>query len=188
MRKLALAFALVAGSAQANWQLDNQQSSLKFVSVKNDVVAETHSLKQLSGKLAADGSFSVNIDVAGLDTLIPIRNERMLEHLFKAAQFPVIQASGKVDMAVVNKLSNGASFATALPLQLTITGITQTVTANVKVVKLSEQKLLAFTESPVAVKAADFALEAGVKTLQELAKLNRIEMVVPVTFQVTFTK
>lgn len=188
MRKLAVALALVAGSAQANWQLDNQQSSLKFVTVKNDVVAETHSLKQLSGQLGADGSFSVNIDVAGLDTLIPIRNERMLEHLFKAAQFPAIKASGKVDITAVNQLNNGASFTTNLPLQLTITGITQTVNANIKVVKLSDQKLLAFTEAPVSVKAADFQLEAGVKTLQELAKLNRIELVVPVTFQVTFAK
>jgi len=45
MRKFVLALALCASSAHAAWQLDNDQSSLKFVTVKNDVVAETHSLK-----------------------------------------------------------------------------------------------------------------------------------------------
>lgn len=188
MRKLALALALMAGSAQATWQLDNQQSSLKFVTVKNDVVAETHSLKQLSGRLNDDGSFTVSIDVASLDTLIPIRNERMLEHLFKAKQFAAITASGKVDAARLTGLPAGASYVETLPLQLTITGITQTVNAAVKVVKLNDKQLLAFTEAPVLVKAADFKLDGGVKALQDIAKLNRIELVVPVTFQVTFAK
>lgn len=188
MRKLALAFALIAGSAQANWQLDNQQSSLKFVTVKNDVVAETHSLKKLTGQLNDDGSFTVNVDVASLDTLIPIRNERMLEHLFKAKQFAAITASGKIDAGKLAGLATGASLVETLPLQLTITGITQTVNAAVKIVKLSDKQVLAFTEAPVLVKAADFKLDNGVKTLQDIAKLNRIELVVPVTFQVTFSK
>lgn len=188
MRKLALALALMAGSAHAGWQLNNQQSSLKFVTVKNDVVAETHSLKKLSGQLNDDGSFTVSIDVASLDTLIPIRNERMLEHLFKAKQFAAITASGKVEAGKLASLATGASLLETLPLQLTIAGVTQTVNAAVKIVKLSDKQLLAFTEAPVLVKAADFKLESGVKTLQDLAKLNRIELVVPVTFQVTFSQ
>lgn len=188
MRKFALALALCAGSAHATWQLDNSQSSLKFVTVKNDVVAETHSLKQLSGSVAADGRFNIDIAVTSLDTLIPIRNERMLEHLFKASQFGNISAAGQFDSAKLQSLAVGSSLSETVALQLTITGITQTVNAAVKVLKVSDKQLVAYTEAPVLVKASDFKLEGGIKTLQDLAGLKRIEQVVPVTFSVQFTR
>lgn len=188
MRKFALALALCASSAHAGWQLDNNQSSLKFVTVKNDVVAETHSLKQLSGTFNDDGSFHVDIAVSSLDTLIPIRNERMQEHLFKMNQFANISAAGKLDAAKIQGLPQGATVSETIALELTIAGVSQTVNAAVKVVKLSDKQLLAFTESPVLVKASEFKLEGGIQKLQELAGLKRIEQVVPVTFSVQFSR
>lgn len=188
MKKLILALALTAGAAHAGWQLDAAHSSLNFVSVKNDVVAETHSFQQLQGQWADDGSFSVEIPAQSLDTLIPIRNERMLEHLFKAKDFPLISAKGKLEPSVVKNLKTGAVSQQQVALSLTIAGQTQSVNTSIELVKLTDQQILAYTKAPVLIKAADFKLDAGVKQLQDIAKLNRIEMVVPVTFSVQFRK
>ena len=75
MRLLFAALALsTAFTSQAAWQLDQAQSQLRFVSVKNGVVAEVHQFSQLSGNWADDGKVTVQIPVITLDTLIPIRN------------------------------------------------------------------------------------------------------------------
>lgn len=188
MKKLMLALALAAGSVQAAWQLDAQQSSLHFVTVKNDVVAETHSFKQLQGQWADNGQFSVEIPVQGLDTLIPIRNERMLEHLFNAKQFPAIKATGALDTAKITALKTDAVHQEKVELNLTLLDQTQKVTVDLSVVKLADNRVLAYTKTPVLVKATDFKLDGGVKKLQEIAKLNRIELVVPVSFDVQFSR
>jgi len=50
MKIFALALALSSSVATAaDWALDNSQSGLHFVSVKNELVAETHQFSQLSG-------------------------------------------------------------------------------------------------------------------------------------------
>ena len=188
MKKLLVALALTAGYAQAGWQLDPAQSSLRFVSVKNDVVAETHSFKQLQGQWADDGQFSVQIPVQSLDTMIPIRIERMLEHLFNASKFPQIKATGTLDTGKIGALKIGAIHSEKVELTLTIVDQTQKVTADISVVKLADNRLLAFTKAPVLVKATDFKLDGGVKKLQDIAKLNRIELVVPVSFDVQFSR
>lgn len=188
MKKLILALALTTGTAQAAWQLDAQQSSLRFVTVKNDVVAETHSFKQLQGQWADNGQFSVEIAVESLDTLIPIRNERMLEHLFNAKQFPLIKATGQIDVAKVKAMKTGALQNEKVEMSLTLLEQNQKVMVDLNIVKLADNRVLAFTKSPVLVKAADFKLDTGVRKLQEIAKLNRIELVVPVSFDVQFSQ
>lgn len=188
MKKILLALALCAGSAHAAWQLDPAQSSLRFVTVKNDLMAETHSFKQLQGQWADNGQFSVTIPVQSLDTMIPIRNERMLEHLFNAKQFPHISASGMLDAAKIAALKPGATHSEKVELTLTLLDQSQKVSAELNIVKLADNRVLAFTTAPVLVKAPDFKLDAGVKKLQDIAKLNRIELVVPVSFDVQFTR
>jgi len=112
----------------------------------------------------------------------------MQEHLFKMNQFANISAAGKLDAAKIQGLAQGASLSETIALELTIAGVSQTVNAAVKIVKLSDKQLLAFTQSPVLVKASEFKLEGGIQKLQELAGLKRIEQVVPVTFSVQFNR
>lgn len=187
MRTLSLLAAmLVSVSSHAAWQLDNSQSALRFVTVKNSLVAETHSFKSLSGTWSDDGVVNVSIDVKSLDTLVPIRNERMLEHLFHAAKFPMISATTRVDPNLVTKLAVGATTQQKAELKLTLLDQTQTVMVDLQLVKLADNKVLAHTQSPVLVNAATFKLDAGVAKLQEIAKLKTIELVVPTTFSVVF--
>lgn len=187
MKKLVLALALAAGSAQAAWQLDSAQSSLHFVTVKNDVVAETHRFTQLQGQWADDGQFRVEIPVQSLDTQIPLRNERMLEHLFQAKQYPLIQATGTLPANKVAALKTGDTLNEKVDMALTLLDQTQTVVVDLALVKLADNRVLAYTKAPVLVKATEFKLDGGVAKLQALAKLNRIELVVPVNFSVQFS-
>ncbi len=189
MRLLVAALGLTAAfTAQANWQLDPTNSQLRFVSVKNSVVAEVHSLKQLSGQWGNDGKVSISIPVASVDTLIPIRNERLLEHVFQAAKFPNITATTTIEPKLLADLMVGASMQHNTELSLTLLDQTQTLPVQLTLTKLADGKVQASTLAPVMVNSASFKLDAGVRKLQELAKLNDISLLVPVTFSVEFKR
>ena len=50
------------------WKVDPAQSTLSFVSVKKDSVAESHSFKTLSGDGSADGDRVAHFDTVGEQT------------------------------------------------------------------------------------------------------------------------
>ena len=189
MKKLALVVAAALSfSAAADWSINSQQSSLNFVSVKNDLVAETHSFKDLTGKLTTAGEFSVVIPVATIDTAIAIRNERILEHVLAAKQYASINAKGKVDSKVLTGLKTGDSVVVDQALDLTLLSQSQTLTAKVKVTKVSETQLLVTTVAPVMLDVNKFQLGAGVEKLRELAGLKAISPMVPTTFSLVLVK
>ncbi len=185
---LILSSLLVAMNCQAAWTLDPAQSTLRFVSVKNEVVAETHRLSNITGQWAADGKVAVTIPVATLDTMIPIRNERMLQYLFAQPQFPTITATTTIKPADIDKLSVGSTQIIKTDLQVTIKDISQTLSAEIAVSKTSDKHLVVHTVSPVLVNALNFKLDTGINQLKDIAKLQRIDLIVPVTFQVTLQK
>lgn len=189
MRAIPLFAALMMSFAShAQWQLDSSQSTLRFATVKNATVAETHSFKTLSGRWTDDGVVSINIDVNSVDTLVPIRNERMLEHLFQVGKFPQITASTTLAPALVANLAVGATSVQKVDLQLTLLDQTQTLPVHLQLVKLADNKVLAYTVSPVLVNAVNFKLDGGVAKLQEIAKLKSIDVIVPTTFSVVFRR
>jgi len=189
MRLLLAAVALsTTFASHAAWQLDPAQSQLRFVSVKNGVVAEVHKFTQLSGSWADDGKVSVQIPVATLDTLIPIRNERMLEHVLKANTFPNINATTTIAPKLLADLMVGASMQHSAELSLTLLDQTQTLPVQLTLTKLADGKVQASTTAPVLVNSASFKLETGVRKLQEIAKLNDISLLIPVTFNVEFKR
>jgi hypothetical protein len=62
----ALTFALLSGSAFADWVLDNNKSALYFVSIKKQDIAETHTFKKLSGLITSAGQGTLTIDLGSL--------------------------------------------------------------------------------------------------------------------------
>ena len=64
----------VATQAVADWQLEPSPSSLSFVSIKNNVIAEAHTFTKLSGSVDQIGAAHIDIDLNSVETLIPIRN------------------------------------------------------------------------------------------------------------------
>ena len=64
-------------TVQAQYQLDEGESSLYFVSIKKNKIGEVHSFSQLAGSINDKGFASIRVNLASVKTHIEIRDERM---------------------------------------------------------------------------------------------------------------
>ena len=183
---MALTLLLTAGAARAQWELDNDKSTVNFVSIKNDKVAEIHSFTSLVGYIGTAGKVQLGIDLDSVETLIPIRNERMRELLFDTVKFPAANISAQVDPVILAATADGGVVTADLPVTLSLHGIEQTLTAPVVVVGEGDNRLRVLTSRPVIVNAVDFGLDSGITALREIAGLKAISVAVPVTLQLVF--
>ena len=172
-------------SASAHWELDNNSSTLSFVTVKADHVAEVHTFDQLSGDINDDGSIQITIELASVNTLIDIRNERMQNMLFETNLFPQATISGVIDLDAVAEMDAGVSQAISVDFDLAIHGESSSYTADVLVTR-TESGVLASTVKPIIVMADTHGLVSGVEALREVAGLPSISRAVPVSFNVVF--
>lgn len=180
--------AFFAASVHADtWQLDSENSVLNFVSVKNDHVAETHRFTELQGTWE-NNQVSIEIPVVSLDTQIPIRNERMLEHLFQSTEYSVVTATAKLEDNVLLAMPVGESVPLVVETQVYIAGESNSVSSYLQVTRLAEDRFLATTTQPILIDTKAFKLVAGIDKLREIAGLSRIDYSVPVTFSVQFTR
>jgi polyisoprenoid-binding protein YceI len=175
-----------ASAVWAQWELDTARSSVNFVSVKNSSVAEVHSFSSLVGYIGAEGKVQLTINLDSVETLVPIRNERMRELLFDTANFPAASISATVDPVIIAAAAKGGTVTTELPITLSLHGIDQALTIPVIIIGEEDGPLRVFTAKPVLIKAADFGLEAGVAALQKIAGLQSISTAVPVTVHLVF--
>jgi polyisoprenoid-binding protein YceI len=186
-RLLISAAALIAvGPVFAAWTLDNETSQVSFVSVKAGDIAEAHRFTQLSGELSADGAANVTIQLASVDTLIPIRDERMREMLFNTNMFPTATLTANIDMADLKGINVGDSKTLVTEVMLNLNGKQVALTADVSVGRLGDSTLLVASRKPVILNAASVDLVDGIEALREIAGLPSISKAVPVSFVLTF--
>lgn len=185
MKMIALALSLAAAPALADWQLNNDASNLNFMSTKNEHIMETHQFERLNGSLTEQGKASIEIDLTSVNTLIPIRNERMLKHLFETANFAKATITADFSVAKIKQLSVGESQALSLKANLNLHGETKPLGLDVIVTKTTTG-LLVNSQKPVVIDARHYQMGAGVDTLKSLAGLSSIGYTVPVTFNLTF--
>ena len=176
---------LLASSAAAHWELDNDASTLSFVTVKADHVGEVHTFDRLSGDINDDGSIEISIELASVNTLIDIRNERMQNMLFETNLFPQATISGEIDLDAVTDMDAGVSRTISVDFDLDIHGESNSYTADVLVTR-TESGVLASTVKPIIVIADTHGLVNGVEALREVAGLPSISRAVPVSFNVVF--
>ena len=180
-----VAVLFLASSAAAHWELDNNSSTLSFVTVKADHVGEVHTFDQLSGDINDDGSVQITIELASVNTLIDIRNERMQNMLFETNLFPQATISGEIDLDAVAEMDAGVSQAISVDFDLAIHGESSSYTADVLVTR-TDSGVLASTVKPIIVMADTHGLVSGVEALREVAGLPSISRAVPVSFNVVF--
>ena len=196
---LAAAFAAVllgcstdpkpaAAVMPAAYTLNGEASELRFVTTKNTNVAEVQQFKRLSGELSPTGKVKFTIDLASVETLIPLRNERMQGILFEVARFPNAVFEGTLDPALIKGLDVGGSADFDLAGKLSLHGQTQDTSAALRVVRLKGDRLLVSTRSPILVSAAKFELSPGLEKLREMMALPNIVGTVPVSFSLQFQK
>lgn len=178
---------LAALPAAAGWALDNEGSRLSFVTIKAGNVGEVHSFGQLAGTVAEDGAVEVTVALASVDTLIPIRDERMRELLFNAAVFPTATVTARVNMATFSALEPGSAANAMLDATIEINDKRLPQAIDV-VARLSEHKVLVVCRAPFVVHAAAAGYVESIERLREIAGLPSISQAVPVTFVLTFVR
>ena len=176
---------IVSATASAQWTLSNEASTLSFVTVKADHVAEVHTFDELSGAIGEDGSVSIEIALASVNTLVPIRNERMQSMLFETDLFPRATITSQINSDGLANMALGSSEEIGLDFTLELHNQSQTYNATV-LVSRQEAGLIATTLKPIVVNAESFDLVAGVEALREVAGLPSISRAVPVSFTVVF--
>ncbi len=179
-----------SSTAFAQWQLVHDDSSIHFVSVKNSIFAETHYFKNINGVINEEGHMSVNIDLFSVETNVDIRNDRMNSVFFETTFYPKAFIKSELNTLQINEMINkmkvGETGSHRFDLTLSLHGVLQQLSANVQVTRLSKQRIMATTKSPIMLNANDFQLSAGLEALQRLAKLHNISPIVPVTFNLVF--
>ncbi|MEH6580546.1 MAG: YceI family protein [Halioglobus sp.] len=181
-----MVLAGLANSAFAQWALNAESSAVRFITTKNNAIAESHEFGSLSGSISAEGDVQVAIALDSVETLVPIRNQRMRELLFETANFPQAKIVASVDRNVIDVAAKGGVLLTEIPITLSLHGYDKALTVPVLLVGTSGGNLLVQTSRPILVKAADFGLEKGVSLLREAAGLSSISTAVPVSFQLLF--
>lgn len=129
----ALLTLLASAQAAAQWTLSADDSSLSFISVKAEHIAEVHSFARLSGEIDSGGEAVVSIDLTSVQTGIDIRNERMQSMLFNTDMYPRAQVSADVDAAALSSMAVGESAVLEVPLAINLHGEVLTLSAPLRV-------------------------------------------------------
>ena len=187
MKKLLL--TLVFGTATvlpqlsvADWQVDPAGSYVGFASVKNDLIAENHSFTTVSGSISEGGEARIEIDLASVETLIPIRNERMQAMLFNTTEYPLATVTSEIPVAQLTSMPVGDNMTLNIDLAIDLHGMAASKTVPVKIVRSGEGAYDVSNLGPIVVHASQFALSDGIEALRKIAGLQSIDLMVPVTF------
>jgi hypothetical protein len=182
------ATASPAPVTESAWSLDPAASRLAYVSIKAGEVAENNRFDTLSGSIAADGTASLSIDLASVNTGAQLRDERMREVFFQTADNPAATVTAKLDPARFAGLAVGQSVLRPLKASVTIKGASADVATEVLVTRITEDRVLVVSAAPVIVSTDMFGLTDELGELRALAQLPSITPAVPVTFTLTFTR
>ena len=169
--------ALLSPLAFADWQI-GPGSQVQFVSIKNNTVGEVSHFETLSGSVTDAGDVEVRVVLDSVETNVGIRNERMKTMLFEVGLFPEAVITAQLDAEAIATMSDGGVANVALQIDLHGQTVTKDAQLNIAV---TDQGVGATTAQPILLTAAEFGLEGGVAALQEVAGLNAISRVIPVT-------
>lgn len=181
------AILLLSPLALADWSVTNELSRVSFVSVKKNTIGEAHYFKELSGDLTQSGQLSVDIHLASVETLIPIRNERMAKYLFNTELSPILKLKANLSTQLPT-LKTDQSQLLNIPTSITLNGINKVLSLDVLATQLSNGNMIVSSFMPVIINPADFNLTGGIEKLQALAQLPSITQSVPVSFTLTLQK
>jgi len=189
MKKILLLSLLVflPFSAHADWTLNNEKSSLNFISIKKSTIGEVNRFTSLTGSLK-EGKASVTIDLSSVDTNISVRDDRMKSMLFEVIQFPKATIETAIDASKLKNLKIGESYQTNLTLTVNLHGVSKEISGDVQVIKLANNNIIVNSIYPIILQASDFELTGGIEALAKVAKLPVISSAVPVSFNLVFTE
>ena len=185
---VALSGLAFTALTQASWTLNSDQSRLDYLSTKvmaggTASFVERNHFAKMSGAVDADGSAKVMIDLNSVETNVPIRNERMQEHVFNTVNYPAASLTTQVPPSATEPGKR------TLDLAITLDMNGHSKTMNIPVhVSATESSMTVTPAEIVLVNAADFGMVDGLNKLTEIMALSHIPAMVPVTFELAFDK
>ena len=181
------------GSGGSIWNVDASRSSIHYVSVKKDHLAETNTFVEansgqaaLVGSLDSTGAARIELDLNAVSTGVDIRNSRLLALLFETALLPKAYFQASIDLQGVEEMAVGSTRSDAILGELSLHGARQGVAASVLIAKLSDVEFSVSTLAPIIVDSKNFDMGAGIEALRLVANLSSIGEAVPVYFDLTF--
>lgn len=184
-------------SVSSLWALDAAQSKIQYVSIKNSHIAEVNTFGQadafsgigpssLKGSIDSKGNAVLAIDLNGLETGVETRNQRMRDFVFETQLLPTAYVSVKLDPELLSSMEVGASQIQSIAGKLTLHGVSQDITADVVIAKVSATSLIVSTVKPILIDSKGFDFASGIEVLRTLANLSSIGEVVPVYFHLRY--
>lgn len=174
-----LGATLAAAPVLADWEVA-AGSQIQFVSIKNNAIGEVSHFETLSGTVTEAGEVEVRVALDSVETNIGIRNERMKKLLFEVGLYPEAVITAQLDPAEMVAVASGVGNLMTATLQIDLHG--QMVNKRAELtIAATDSGLSVTTVEPILLNASEFKLEGGVAALQQIAGLNAISRVIPVT-------
>lgn len=172
--------------AWADWQLNSAESSLHYVTSKASAVSEVNTFTNLDGRITEQGSASLQIDLASVDTAIEIRDQRVRDLLFEVGQFPSASITIEVNTAELATMATGSSQRAEYGYSINLHGVSQNLRADLRVTKISPTRIEIQPARPIILSADSFGMTDGVEALREIAALPSINHNVVVDFTLVY--
>lgn len=174
-----------AAQKTQDWKLVPDESFLSFISVKQTDIAEVSTFERYDVRVDSDGAASVSIDLSSVATGVELRDQRVRDHLFETETYPEATVDLTLDMKSVSEIETGTKVGMATTAVVTLHGMSVTVTGDLEVMRLADDKVVVASTKPIVLHASDFDMTGGIAYLIELAGLQSISSAVPVDFMFT---
>ena len=172
----------------SDWILINEKSNLNFISTKASDIKEVHTFKILSGKVTKSGKGLVEVNLASVETLIPIRNERMKKLLFQTEIYPTAVFRLNLNLDKILLIEKGNFLVNKYKGELELKNKQFPLEVKIKTTRLDHFSFSVTTYEPLILNTENLGLSAGIESLRVVAGLSGISKSVPVTFSLIFKK
>ena len=188
-------FCTFSYAAVADWNLNKQESAITYLSNKILIgslfsIYEQNQFMDIDGHIGKNGQVRLVVNMKSVDTKIPIRNERIMEHVFKVSEYPqaVITLEAGKQLTDIGKMAASGVQVHEVQAELNMVGKTQMVAGEVTMTLLTPDKLLVQTVKPILLDTQGYDMGTGFEALKNIAKLFNIPTTIPVSFTLVFTR
>ncbi|OIQ33099.1 MAG: hypothetical protein BM562_01590 [Alphaproteobacteria bacterium MedPE-SWcel] len=174
---ILLTFISINQGAFANpfgggWQLDGEQSTIGFLSVKKGTIAEYSGFASFSGEIDGEGNANITIALDSVDTKIDLRNVRMRFLFFETFKHAEAVITAAIPQDQIADLSTAKRKIIDLPVSLSLHGIVSNLTTPVAVTLLDNDSVNISTVQPIILSLSDFDLLNGLSKLEDAASVT----------------
>lgn len=179
---------MFTNTALADWVLDSNNSNLSYGSIKNGFIGESNTFKKISGNIDDNGHINIDIDLASVDTKLELRDQRMRDIVFKVAENATAKLTGDMNLEAHHDQAIGTSKVIEATIGIELVGQKIDYDVMLTVTRLAENKVMITPHGVIFLDVEDFELADAIEKLRELAGLDTIATVAPMSFYLTFEK